>query len=430
MTPDFRAFIAVAALITPALAQQPGIKLSDVVGLWHAQAMVGPKDSVVTTLELVETATDTGWTMKFPRAAPVAVRLVMVAGDSIVTEAGPYPSTSRPGQTVVLRTVGHYRSDEMWGTFEANYSVSGNTSGKIGATRAKTGQVVLTYLGTAGWEISDGSTILLIDPYLSRINGPRPPAAGLAGTPIPGDTRPFRGWDDVAVPDAATIDAHIHRADFILVTHTHYDHVLDVPHIALKTRATVVGTESTENVMRAYGVPEDQLITVRGGEDYEFGVCSVKVIPSIHSSLDHKHYFSSETAPAGMKAPLTLRQIHPEGGTLAYLIRFHGHQILAFGSMNYIEREIEGLRPDIALVGAAPSRKEIHDYTGRLMRALNFPAVVLPTHWDNFIAPYGTPQQAALDALQGFVQEVKAASPKTEVIVPKYFEPIQLRPVE
>ena len=50
-----------------------------------------------------------------------------------------------------------------------------------------------------------------------------------------------------------------------------------------------------------------------------------------------------------MKAPLTLRQMHPEGSTLAFLIRFHGHQILAFGGMNYIEREIEGLQPDVAL---------------------------------------------------------------------------------
>lgn len=293
-------------------------------------------------------------------------------------------------------------------------------------TAETAGQVVLEYLGTAGWEITDGAIVILIDPYLSRINGPRPPGVGSAGTPIPGDTRPFYGWDDTAVSDVTTIDAHIERADIILVTHTHYDHVLDVPYIALKTHAAVVGTESTENVMRAYGVPGDQLLTVRGGEDYEFGGYSVKVIPSIHSALDHKRYFSSERAPAGMKAPLTLRQMHPEGGTLAYLIRFHGHQILAFGGMNYIEREIEGLRPDVVLVGAGASRTEIHDYAGRLMRALQFPAVVIPTHWDNFFAPYGTSQQPALDALRAFVQEVKVASPKTAVMVPKYFEPIRL----
>ena len=297
-------------------------------------------------------------------------------------------------------------------------------------TTEKTGQVILTYLGTAGWEISDGSTVILIDPYLSRINGPRPPGPAAVVTPVPGDARPLYRMDDIAVPDGATIDAHIQRADVILVTHTHYDHVLDVPHIALRTRAAVVGTESTENVMRAYGVPEQTLITVRGGEDYEFGVFSVRVIPSIHSALDHKHYFSSDRAPAGMKAPLTLRQMHPEGGTLAYLIRFHGHEILAFGSMNYIEREMAGLRPDVVLVGAGAARREIHDYTGRLMRALNFPSLVLPTHWDNFLAPYGASEQPAIDALQSFVQEVTVASPKTQVIVPKHFEPITLDAVK
>lgn len=302
-------------------------------------------------------------------------------------------------------------------------------AGQSAAPVDRSGQVTLRYLGTAAWEISDGTTTLLIDPYLSRIIGPPPPGAPLVAR-TPGDTRPVYGLEDRPVPDVAVIDSHVPRADFILVTHTHYDHVLDVPHIALKTHATVIGTESTENVLRAYAVPESQLITVRGGEDYEFGTFSVKVIPSIHSALDHKHYFSSARAPEGMKAPLTLQQMHPEGGTLAFLIRFHGHQILAFGSMNYIEREIEGLRPDVVLVGAGASRAEIYDYTGRLMRDLGFPAIVLPTHWDNFMAPYDASQQPALDALQSFLREVKTASPNTKVIVPRYFEPVVLEPTK
>ena len=51
---------------------------------------------------------------------------------------------------------------------------------------------------------------------------------------------------------------------------------------------------------------------------------------------------------------------------------------------------------------------------------------MLPTHWDNFLAPYGASQQPAGDALQSFVQEVRVVSPKTKVIVPKYFESIPL----
>jgi hypothetical protein len=47
-----------------------------------------------------------------------------------------------------------------------------------GATRASaksepTGQVGFRYMGTAAWEIRDEKTVILIDPYVSRIVGPR-----------------------------------------------------------------------------------------------------------------------------------------------------------------------------------------------------------------------------------------------------------------
>jgi hypothetical protein len=100
----------------------------------------------------------------------------------------------------------------------------------------KNNRVVLKYLGTAGWEITDGTSTILIDPYLSIINGPPPPGSHS----MPGDTRRAYGWGDLATPDVAAIDSHIQRADFVLVTHTHYGHVLDVPHIALKTGALLL----------------------------------------------------------------------------------------------------------------------------------------------------------------------------------------------
>jgi hypothetical protein len=57
---------------------------------------------------------------------------------------------------------------------------------------------------------------------------------------------------------------------------------------------------------------------------------------------------------------------------------------------------------------------------------LHFPALVLPTHWDNFTAPFEASQQSSIDALQSFLEEIKVASPRTKVIVPKYFEAIPL----
>jgi L-ascorbate metabolism protein UlaG (beta-lactamase superfamily) len=290
-------------------------------------------------------------------------------------------------------------------------------------------RVTLKYLGTAGWEISDGRTTLLVDPYLSRLHMTSP-----NDDVLPGDTRKRFTPTDAAESDTATIDAHIQRADFILITHTHTDHALDVPYIARKTGATVIGTESARNLARAYGIPSDKLIVARGGDDLEFEGWSVRVVPSLHGILRRAPFLRRDpnappppsVIPLDVAAPLHLNQF-AEGGTLAYLIRIGGRQILVFGSMNYIEREVEGLRPDVALIGAMPERREIHDYTSRLLKAIGYPRMVLPTHWDRFNVTYDVSQAPAIERLQSFLADVKAASPKSVVTIPKYFEAVEVR---
>jgi L-ascorbate metabolism protein UlaG (beta-lactamase superfamily) len=282
------------------------------------------------------------------------------------------------------------------------------------------GAVTLTHLGAAGWEIAAGERVILLDPYLSRlrITG----QFGTYSTPsLPDDTRRLFGPDDDLVGDEAAVDAHITRADFILHSHSHFNHTIDMPYIARKTGATVIGTESTINLARAGGVAEAQLLPVHGGEDWAFGDFSVKVIPSLHSALNGKHFFDSRVVPRDFRGPRRLGS-DVEGGTLAYLLRLAGYEILWFGSMNYIEREIQGLRPDVAMIAAARQRLEIHDYTGRLMRALGRPSLVIATHWDEQSFPFGASQDERLREAEVFVKEVKKASPRTRVILPRHFE--------
>lgn len=128
--------LALAGYASTAGAQ--GIKLADVAGTWATKSTVGPKDSVITQGQLTATADGKGWTLKYPGHDPIVLRVVATGGDSIVTEAGPYPSIVRPGMTVtLLRVVGHYKGNSMTGTFEAHYATGDVLRGKTTATREK-----------------------------------------------------------------------------------------------------------------------------------------------------------------------------------------------------------------------------------------------------------------------------------------------------
>lgn len=258
------------------------------------------------------------------------------------------------------------------------------------------GPLALTYLGVAGWQLSSGETTILIDPYLSRPN-----------------------LDGPIAPDADAIARHAPtHANLILIGHSHVDHLLDAPAIALRSGAEILGSESTTKVALASGVPADHLITVKGGEDFAFGGFSVRVIPSLHSALDQKHTFGRNltTTPA---LPMKLSE-YEEGGTFIYLVRIAGHQVLVTSTANFIERELDGLRPDIAII-APGLRHEIHDYTCRLLRALGYPPLVYATHFDDWRAsPPVTPTLS--DDVRAFAAEVAACSPETRLVVPRHFE--------
>ena len=292
---------------------------------------------------------------------------------------------------------------------------------------APDGTVRMTHFGAANWRFTDGRTTVWLDPYFTQLRSERQVGFGpLPEATFEGDDRRVYAVDDVIESDLATVEEHATEADYIVLSHTHLNHCMDAPGIALRTGATIIGSVSTANVARAHGVPEDQIITVRGGEDLAFGDgFSLRVVPSLHSPLNAKHFFEDGTVPPGLSAPLRVSD-YVEGGTFAYLLRFGGTEVLAFGSMNYIENELRGIEPDCVLVASAPPRKHIHDYTARLLRTLGHPPVVVATHWDRQALPYGVPQPTARAEAEEFVAEALAASPGATVLAPDHFETVQL----
>lgn len=280
--------------------------------------------------------------------------------------------------------------------------------------------IELTYFGAAGWRISDGNVVVLVDPWPSRLK--------YGGGGHPDDTRPDFARTDVAWADTTLIDSLIPEADFILVHHGHFDHLGDIPYIARKTGAKVIGTETTVMILKAYGIPDEQLYAVGGGEDYQFENFSVRVVPGIHSALNEKHYFDSRRYDEStvLEAPLRIEQFI-EGGSLSFFARFDSHTVLTMGSMNFVEREFEGLEPDILLAGINGSRLGLYDYDRRLLESTGYPRTVIPTHWDNFRLPYGFSQEANIERnILPFIEAAGRYSPRTTVITPIHLQPIRV----
>ena len=275
------------------------------------------------------------------------------------------------------------------------------------------GQVNLKYLGTAGWKINDDKITILIDPYISRVK---------LGTGHPDDKRKTVLRSDHYESDSILIDSLIDKVDFILVHHSHFDHLADVPYIAKKTGAKVIGTETTINILKAYDIPNEQLYPVKGGEDYQFENFSVRVIPSIHSALNDKHYIDSREYKKPPKAPLKVSDFI-EGGSLMFLARFESHKILTMGSMNFVERELFGIKPDILLAGVNQSQLGLYNYNQRLINVTNKPKYIIPTHWDNFRLPYSFSQESSIELkLIPFKRDVEVLSPNSQVLILRHLE--------
>jgi hypothetical protein len=110
--------------------QQPAasISLADVAGRWAVKTMAQGSDSVLVSYELVAGADTSGWSLNFPNRQPIPMHVLAVAGDSIVTHAGPYESVLRPGVQVTVHSVLRMHDGMLMGATVARYTPAGADS--------------------------------------------------------------------------------------------------------------------------------------------------------------------------------------------------------------------------------------------------------------------------------------------------------------
>lgn len=212
------------------------------------------------------------------------------------------------------------------------------------------------FLGHSAFEIADGTTRLLIDPFIT-------------GNPV--------------CPVKAA-DLH---PDFILLTHNHGDHLGDTVELATRAGATVITTFEGGQELQARGVKVHGM-ALGGKASFPFGM--VRVTMAFHGS----------GVAGGHAAGFVIHM----GGKRIY----HAGDTCLFSDMKLLNGVIEPAGIDLALLPVGdnytmgPEEAAIAvDWIG--------PKVVIPMHWGTF--------PILLQDPEAFVNRVEAAGRSRPVVL-------------
>jgi L-ascorbate metabolism protein UlaG (beta-lactamase superfamily) len=256
--------------------------------------------------------------------------------------------------------------------------------------------VSIRWLGTAGYELVCDGVTLLIDPYLTRVS-----------------LRQFAFGR--LRPDLARIQAEIRGADAILVGHSHFDHVMDVPAIAQLTGARVYGSRSTANLMKAAGLPDAQVVECAGGEIFEVGPFRVRMVPSVHSKFLFGRVPYEGEIPCSCEIPMRGSDYRC-GQVFSLAVTVDGRTIYHAGSADLIDDQIAERDVDLVLMCIA-ARFYTDRFIPRLLDKLR-PRVVMPTHYDNLFRSADRPMTLLpkiafgefVDEVHGFDRQIEIAT--------------------
>lgn len=170
-----------------------------------------------------------------------------------------------------------------------------------------TERVSLDWLGCATFRLVRGDLVVFLDAYIDRV---------------------------ASAPPTGVHTSSIDRADWILVGHSHFDHLWGAERVALRTGATIVGSYESIRIMAECGVPDRQLMPVSGGERVRLRPdVVVGVFPSLHSCIwTHAGFAQSDEVCTGDLDVLhqdrlaRLKERAAQRSTLAEEVREHLRQ--------------------------------------------------------------------------------------------------------
>lgn len=260
--------------------------------------------------------------------------------------------------------------------------------------------VRVTYLGTNGYLLESRAGALLIDPYFSRV----PLARAALNLRVKSEPALVR-WG----LGRARAPRHVNA---LLVTHGHFDHLLDTPEVLRLTGARLLASR-TSVALAGSGRP------VEWGESIRAGAARITVLPAAHDRVLGRIPFPGEHIcgkPANAGDWVC-------GKPLAFLIEMGGQRI-------YLDSggTPEGPLPQVGKVDLAIAGVALPDSRRRLPRLLAAlqPRYFLPSHQDDFFRPLA--KGFTFGPLTDFpTVEHLARAGGRELILLDYFQPWTLR---
>ena len=268
--------------------------------------------------------------------------------------------------------------------------------------------VRVTYLGTNGYQFEFKGHALLVDPYFSRVDLL---SAALGSRIQPNASRINDGLRHLAP-----------QADAILVTHGHFDHLLDVPVVLAKTQARLVASASSVDLAKRAGASSGD--AVKPGDVRRIGPWKISVLSATHDRLLGKVPFDRPPLPRDVS--VSAKAAPPQraadwicGEPLAFLIEVNGQRIY-IDSGGTPAQLPPNERVDLAILGMAlpDSRARLHAALERL-----HPRYILPSHQDDFFRPLSAGFQFGPLTDFPFVQRECAQRNRSRLILLDYFKP-------
>jgi L-ascorbate metabolism protein UlaG (beta-lactamase superfamily) len=247
------------------------------------------------------------------------------------------------------------------------------------ASAANTDAVTVTWLGVTTLLFDDGETQILIDGFFSR--------------PTIVDILLRRSvGNDAATINYAINEFRMRRLAAIIPLHSHFDHAMDVGAIANRSSASILGSESTAEIARGAGVPEDQITVVDGIASFQFGNFEVTLRPTTHAPIGWR---GSVPLDGVIDEPMTLPQpitAWRMGGAYTVIIEHPQGTALIQGSSAYKKYGLQDVAADVVFLSVSQLNALGRDYAELYWQhtvTATGAHSVYPIHFDDYTMPFG-----------------------------------------